>query len=115
MATGRRGATTRSEGTMTGARIFVTVSFVILGASFLASTGVLINEFGGTDWIAMVAAHSHLFFFFPVFFLLALVAFFVPAVLFPHLYWHHLPYGKYRFMAGLIVVAVISYGVSNWL
>jgi hypothetical protein len=100
---------------MTGARIFVTVCFVILGASFIASTGIFIDEFWGADWVSMLAAHSHLFFFFPVFGLLALVAFFLPSVVFTDLYWHHLPYGKYRYLAGLIVVAVLSYGVSNWL
>jgi hypothetical protein len=100
---------------MRGARIFVTVCFVFLGASFVASTGLMINEFWGTDWISMVAVHSHLFFFFPVFGLLALAAFYLPSVVFTHLYWHHLPYGKYRYLAGLFVVAVLSYGVSNWL
>jgi hypothetical protein len=100
---------------MTGARIFVAVCFVVLGVSFMASTGVLINEFWSPDWISMVAVHTHLFFFFPVFGLLALAAFYLPAVVFTHLYWHHLPFGKYRYLAGLIVVAVLSYGVSNWL
>ncbi|KAB2911989.1 MAG: hypothetical protein F9K29_20960 [Hyphomicrobiaceae bacterium] len=100
---------------MTGARIFVAVCFVFLAASFVASTGILINEFQSMDWLSMVVAHSHLFFFFPVFGLLALAAFYLPSVVFTHLYWNHLPYGKYRFLAGLLAVAAISYGVAQWL
>ena len=55
---------------MVGARIFVAVAFVILGASFLASTGLLIFEFRELDWLTMVVVHSHLFLFYPVFGLL---------------------------------------------
>jgi hypothetical protein len=46
---------------MLGERIFVAIAFVVLGASFLASTGLLIYEFRSLDWLMMVAAHSHLF------------------------------------------------------
>jgi hypothetical protein len=100
---------------MTGARIFVAVVFLILGASFVASTGVLINEFWGNDWLMMVVAHSHLFFFFPVFGILALVAFYLPSVVFTHLYWTHLPSGKLRFLLGLAAITVITLGVCWWL
>ena len=61
---------------MTLARIFVAVVYLILGLSFLASTGLLIQEFQGLDWRSMVIAHSHLFFFFPIFGILALAAFY---------------------------------------
>ena len=67
---------------MTLARVFVAVVFLILGQSFIASTGLLIHEFQGLDWRAMVVAHSHLFFFFPVFGILALAAFYLPSVIF---------------------------------
>jgi hypothetical protein len=100
---------------MTGARIFVAVAYVILAASFLASTGLLIREFQGLDWTSMVLAHSHLFLFFPLFGVLALIAFYVPSVVFTHLYWNHLRYGKLRFSLGLIVVALVSVGVTKWL
>jgi hypothetical protein len=100
---------------MSGARIFIAILFVILGASFIASTGLLIREFQGTDWPAMVVAHSHLFFFYPVFGILALAAFYLPSVVFTHYYWTHLSYGKLRFLAGAAVMAVIAYGVANWL
>jgi len=100
---------------MTGARIFVAVAYVILGASFLASTGLLIAEFRDIDWLSMIVAHSHLFFFFPVFGVLALFAFYLPSVVFTDLYWRHLPYGKLRFLLGLAVVAAVSWLVSSYL
>jgi hypothetical protein len=97
---------------MVGARIFVAVAFVIMGASFLASTGLLIYEFRELDWLTMLVAHSHLFLFYPVFALLALVAFFLPSTLLTHLYWNHVPYGKVRFLAGFVVIASVSYGLA---
>jgi hypothetical protein len=100
---------------MVGARIFVALSFLMLGLSFVASTALLIYEFQSTDWVTMVVAHSHLFFFFPVLGLLALFAFYLPSVVFTHLYWNYLPYGKVRFLVGLVVVAVASYGFARYL
>jgi hypothetical protein len=83
-----------------------------MGASFLASTGLLIYEFRELDWLTMVVAHSHLFLFYPVFALLALVAFFLPSAVLTHLYWSHVPYGKARFVAGFVVIAAVSYGLA---
>src|SRR5215831_20457543 len=100
---------------MTLARVIVAVAYVCLGLSFLASTGLLIREFQGTDWQAMVLAHSHLFFFFPVFGLLALTAFYLPSVVFADLYWRHLRFGKARFLAGLLAVAALAIAVDWWL
>lgn len=100
---------------MTGARVFVAVVFVLLAASFLASTGLLIYEFRASDWPAHVITNSHLFFFFPVFGLLALAAFYLPSVVFTHLYWRHLSYGKLRYLAGLAALAVVSWAVAKWL
>jgi hypothetical protein len=94
---------------MTGARIFVAIVYVVLGAAFLASTGLLIVEFQELDWLTMLVAYSHLFLFFPVFGLLALVAFYLPSVVLTHLYWTHLSYGKARFVVGLLVLAGLSY------
>lgn len=100
---------------MLGARIFVTLSFLFLGASFIASSALLIQEFQDTDWLTIVAAHSHLFFFFPVLGLLALFAFYLPSVVFTHLYWTHVRFGKLRFFVGLVVVAALSYGFTRYL
>jgi len=100
---------------MTGARIFVAVAYLILGASFLASTGTLISEFRASDWLSMLVAHSHLFLFFPVFGILALAAFYLPSVVFAHLYWTHLPYGRLRCVSGLLAFAALTVGVCWWL
>jgi hypothetical protein len=97
---------------MVGARIFVAVAFVVMGASFLASTGLLIYEFRQLDWLTMVVVHSHLFLFYPVFGLLALVALYLPSTVLTHLYWNHVPYGKVRFVAGFIVIAAAAYGLA---
>lgn len=100
---------------MVGARIFVALAFFVLGASFLASTGLLISEFRDADWRAMLVAHSHLYFFFPVFGLLALAAFYRPAVVFTDLYWTHLRHGKLRYGLGLLAVAGLTLVVTHWL
>jgi hypothetical protein len=97
------------------ARVFVAFVYLILGLSFLASTGLLIQEFQGTDWRLLIAAHSHLFFFFPVFGVLALIAFYLPSVVFTDLYWRHVRYGKVRFLIGLLALAAVSYLVGRWL
>ena len=100
---------------MVGARVFVALSFLLLGVSFVASTALLIFEFRDLDWFTMVVAHSYLFFFFPLFGLLALCAFYLPSVVFTHLYWNHLPYGRLRFLLGLVVVAAASFGFAWYL
>ncbi len=95
---------------MLGARIFVTLIFLSLGAIFLASTALMINEFRDQDWAALLLLHSHLFVFFPTLGLLALVAFHLPATVFTHMYWTHIPYGKLRFTLGALLVA----GATAW-
>ncbi len=93
---------------MTGARIFVAVIFGLLGLAFVASTLVLLAEFEGPLGISMMMVHSHLFFFFPTFGLLALAAFYLPAVVFTHFYWFRVPAGRVRFVLGFAVVIAAS-------
>src|SRR5262245_59369581 len=100
---------------MTAAYIFVAVGYLILGAAFVASSGLVVYEFRDVDWLSVVITHSHLFFFYPVFALLALAAFYVPSVVFTDLYWRHLRYGKLRFLVGMLVLAAASYWVAKWL
>ena len=97
---------------MTGARAFVAVVYVALGACFLTSSAIVIAEFYPVDAFAMLVAHSHLFFFFPLFGVLSLAAFYLPSVVFTHLYWTHLPYGRLRFLVGLAVAAALSLWVA---
>lgn len=98
-----------------GAYVFVAFIYLFLAASFLASTTLLIQEFSSTDWVAILQMHSHLFLFFPIFGLLVLAAFYLPSVAFTHMYWHHVPYGRIRFILGFFVAVGISIGVSHLL
>lgn len=100
---------------MLGVRIFVGMIFTALGVSFLASTGLLVSEFKDFDWATILAAHSNLFVFFPVLGVLALFAFYFPAVIFTHLYWHHLKLGKVRFILGIIGAIAITYAADRYL
>jgi len=100
---------------MVGARIFVAIAFVIIGASFIASTGLVIYDFQSIDWQTMIVAHGHLFLFFPIFGLLALIAFYLPSVLLVHLYWNHVRFGRLRLIVGSLVVAGVAFGFAKYL
>lgn len=87
------------------------INFIVLGLSFIATTGVLYYEFGvqaNTDWSALATYYSHLFLFFPTFGLLALIAFFVPASIMVDMYWTYVPNGKVRFLAGYFVAILLA-------
>jgi hypothetical protein len=100
---------------MVGARVFVAIAFIVMGGSFIASTALLIHEFQGLDWLTMVVAHSHLFLFFPVMGLLALIAFYLPSVVLTHLYWNHVPLGKFRYVVGALVLVGLAFGAGRYL
>ena len=93
---------------MTGARVFVTLVFALLGVSFVASTALLIHEFSDLDWPALLLLHSHLFVFFPTLGLVALAAFHLPATVFTHLYWTRIARGRVRFLVGAIFVVLLT-------
>ncbi|MGI9405326.1 MAG: hypothetical protein ACR2O4_03050 [Hyphomicrobiaceae bacterium] len=98
-----------------GARFFVGIVFSILGASFIATTAVLIYEFHQTEWFSLAAFYSHLFVFFPTFGLVALAAFYIPACIFTDMYWKHIAHGRLRFLIGFAVVVAASLGLSYML
>jgi hypothetical protein len=100
---------------MAGAHIFIAVLFTILGAAFVASTALLIHEFQSLDWLTMVVTHGHLFLFFPIFGLLALVAFYLPSVVLTHLYWTHVRYGGLRLIAGAFVAVGLAWLGASYL
>ena len=96
-----------------GAKRLVFIIFMILGLSFWATTGTLIYEFYDHDWFAQLALYSHLFVFFPTFGVLALFAFYVPAVVFTDFYWEHVkPAGRIRFVTGFFVLVAMAIGIS---
>ena len=113
-------------------RAFVFVIFLVLGLSFWATTGLLywefsndwrVPEYEGSLWFDLMTHHSHVFLFFPLFGTVALLAFYLPAVVFVDMYWRHapqpeidIPYAKMRFTIGFMIAAALScliaYGFS---
>lgn len=63
----------------------------------------------------MLAAHSNLYVFFPVLGVVALIAFYLPAVIFTHLYWFHIKLGRLRFIIGLLAAVAVTYGANRYL
>jgi len=61
-----------------GARIFVFLVYLGLGASFVATTAVLACEFWDFGWFDFVTTDSHLFLFFATLGIVALLAFYTP-------------------------------------
>jgi hypothetical protein len=90
---------------------FVAVIFILLGASFVYSTYSAYSEFRDSNWQLILIAHSHIFLFFPILGLLALAAFYIPAVAFTDLYWRHIRFGPVRFILG----ALIMFYAANYL
>ena len=41
-----------------GAYVFVAFVYLVLGASFLASTATMIREFYGYEWLTMLLTHA---------------------------------------------------------
>lgn len=101
-----------------GAMRFVALVFGVAGVTFIATTVALYMEYRAlpeepANWFTIAAVNSHLFIFFPSFGLLALCAFFIPAAVFVDLYWHHVPYGRVRFVFGTMVVALASLWIAR--
>jgi hypothetical protein len=96
-----------------GVRVFIGVVFGILGLSFLAVTAALIYEYQVVEWFPIATFYSHLFIFFPIFGMVALCAFYFPAVVFLDMYWRHIPGGKVRFLIGAAVVCALSWFIAH--
>jgi len=78
-------------------RVFVGIGFLILGTTFTASTGVLICDFASADWLTLVVGTwPSAIVLITLLAILGLVAFYLPSVVFTHLYWTHLA-GMARF------------------
>lgn len=98
-----------------GPHVFVAVIYLILAASFVASTAILMQEFQFHDWLSLALVHSHLFVFFPTFGIVVLAAFYLPSVIFTHMYWSEkaVKYGRLRFALGFVGVVGISLYVAH--
>lgn len=96
-----------------GTRAFVAIVYTVLGLSFILSTVTLFYDFGFEEGMAHATFDSHTFIFFPLFGVLALIAFYTPSVVFTHLYWHRMRFGKLRFTVGTLVVAGLAIASAN--
>lgn len=96
-----------------GAYVFVAIVFIAIGASFIATTAMLAVEFWADSWVDIMAIDSHLFVFFPTLGLIALVAFYIPAVVFVDHYWRHVPWGKIRFLLGALVLIAAAHFIAQ--
>lgn len=94
---------------------FVGVVYALLGMAFLASTASIFHEFGWETGSAIAIAHSHQFLFFPILGVAALIAFYLPSVVFADLYWQHIWLGVPRFIFGAVVAIVLSLVVTDQL
>ena len=97
----------------TGTRAFVAIVYTVLGLSFILSTVTLFYDFGYEEGLIHATFDSHTFLFFPLFGVLALIAFYTPSVVFTHLYWHRMRFGKLRFTVGTLVVAGLAIASAN--
>lgn len=98
-----------------GARAFVFIVYVLLGASFIAETAVLFWEFGPEHAMTFATFDSHLFLFFPTLGLVALAAFYLPSCAFVDLYARYVSLGPLRFIIGLITLGVAAWFVGTGL
>lgn len=96
-------------------RAFVFMAFLAIGASFVATSAMLIYEFRDAGWLSLATFYSHLFLFFPTFGVVALCAFFTPACAFFDLYWRHMWLGRLRAVFGISVVIMASWYAAELL
>jgi hypothetical protein len=88
---------------------FVGLVFTVLGGAFLASTASVIHEFRDTELTTILAANSYIFIFFPTLGILALFAFYLPAVIFADLYLSRSSWFlKLRFLFGFAAAVAAS-------
>ncbi len=85
-------------------RLFVGAVFAVLAAAFIGLSAVLAYEYEDTGWFAIAAFDSQLFLFFPLFGVLALFAFYLPARVLFDIYWRHVIGGKWIITIALLVL-----------
>jgi hypothetical protein len=93
-------------------RVFVLIVFFIFALAFFGQTILFAREFWRTDWFEIASTTSTVFVFFPTFGIIALVAFYLPTSLLVDMYWRHAKFGGVRFVAGVAVLAIVSYWIG---
>lgn len=101
--------------THAASRIAVTLAFLLLYAAFLFETGALLWEFDGSGLAMRLAAlDSQNFVFFPIAGLLAMVAFWRPAVLLVDAAFRgKLKHGRPVVLASLVACSLAAWGISS--
>lgn len=87
-------------------KLFVGAVFVALAGVFFGLTAVLYSEFRDTGWFALAVFDSQLFLFFPVFGVMALIAFYRPACVLFDIYWRHVKGGRWILLIALSALVV---------
>ena len=96
-------------------RVFVGVVFAAMATAFVGLSAVLYNEYHGVAWFALATFDSQLFLFFPLFGVLALLAFYLPACVLVDIYWRHVDGGRLLLSISLVVIALLSPFVAQQL
>lgn len=100
-----------------GIRLFVGVVFLALAAAFIGLTALLMHEFERAEWFSLAAFDSQLFIFFPVFGLMALLAFYRPACVVIDIYCRQVSGGVAiivgAFFALIVVSAVLAQAIRG--
>lgn len=89
-------------------RLFVGLVFLILAAAFIGHCAVMIDEYRGTEWFAIAAFDSQLFVFFPLFGVMALIAFYRPACVLLDIYWNHVRGGRWIISIALLILTGLA-------
>jgi hypothetical protein len=95
-------------------RAFVALLFLALAISFFASTGLILWEMRDIDPLLVLSTNSNLFVYFPTLGVVALAAFYVPAVILTDLYWSgRIKLGRTRYMLGFLVFVGAAVAISE--
>ena len=96
-------------------KVIVAVAMAAIYAAFCWETIALRNEFRVEDlWFKLAFIYSHNFLFFPIAGLLALVAFYRPAVIVVDaLACERIHYGRVVLAAGLVAMALAAFGIAD--
>lgn len=89
-------------------RLFVGAVFAVLATAFIGLSAVLYHEFNQSGWFALATFDSQLFLFFPIFGVMALIAFYLPACVMLDIYWRHVTGGRWMISIALVLLIALA-------
>ena len=89
-------------------RLLVGSVFAVLAAVFVGLSTVLYSEFMNSEWFALAVFDSQLFLFFPIFGVLALIVFYLPACVLFDIYWRHVAGGRWLLLIALATLVAMA-------